>query len=516
MGRMDSEPQSFSEQPGDAPAEQPAERDAEAGVPDRSAVIGARLRAALVWAGIITLVALSVLALFHLLVDLDAVFSIRGGRSAIVARLLPTLLVGSAAVALTIVVAWLAGSGRRRELIAIGIGLVLLVGVRVYLSSQFDGGSHGEPMVYRVIAETFLTSEWDAMSRPVGYPALLAGAYAFIADRQLAAEVVNLLLAVLAGGVVLGLARGLYGPRAGVLALLGYAMWPAGALMTVVSIPQTAFDLTIAAAAWVAIAMPPGWRGHVATGVVVALAQYLRPTAPALLPAFILARMWPGGSWQRLLGAAVVPVIAFLLVLTPVMWQNYERSGSLSITTSGFGGQALYLGTYEPSGGTFDEEAIATLTELAGPEPSARSALGTEIALERIKSDPIGIAALGIRKQDTLWGTEHFGAQYAIKQSLKDRAAHPRVTTPLLLSQAFYVIVLIMATIGMYSRRREPDALIPLVITMIWTIAAIHALLEVRDRHHSYVIPLLLPLAALVLASMAGSIERRLGRSRTE
>jgi len=36
---------------------------------------------------------------------------------------------------------------------------------------------------------------------------------------------------------------------------------------------------------------------------------------------------------------------------------------------------------------------------------------------------------------------------------------------------------------------------------------------EVRDRHHSYVVPLLLPLAALALVAVLGQVERRLGRS---
>jgi hypothetical protein len=60
--------------------------------------------------------------------------------------------------------------------------------------------------------------------------------------------------------------------------------------------------------------------------------------------------------------------------------------------------------------------------------------------------------------------------------------------------------------------RRRPDALVPLAVVLIWTIAAIHALLEVRDRHHAYVVPLLLPLAALALVTLCDRIARRLAR----
>lgn len=470
---------------------------------------GAWLRSAMVWAGLITLVALSLLATAHLMADLAAVRQIRGGWSAVALRLLPVALLGLGGLLLVAITAWLAGSTRRRELVAIGLGLVVLVGLRVVISAQFDSGTRGEPGVYVAMAETLLGPDWDFMGRPMAYPFALAGAFAFIADRQLAIEAVNLLLALAAGGVVWALARGLYGRRVGALALLGYAAWPAGALMTVVSIPQAGFDLAIAAAAWAAVCLPPGWRGGALTGAILGIAQYLRPTAPALLPAYILARLWPGVDRRALVHAIVVPISAFLIVLLPVIASNYDRTGSPSISTSDYGGQVLYIGTYEPSGGQFDQAANDALIELAGEDQLARSAMGTEIALQRIKDDPLGIAALAVRKQDTLWGTEHYGVQYAIRQSLADRPQHPDATTPMLLSQAFYALLLITATVGLWSRRREPDALVPLAVTLIWTVAAMHALLEVRDRHHSYVIPLLLPLSALAIDRAWAVVARR-------
>jgi hypothetical protein len=467
----------------------------------------------MVWAGILTLSLLSVLATAHLLADVGAVLGVRGGWSAVAGRLAPVMVLSAGAALLAIVVTWLAGAGRRRELVAIGVGLVVLVGVRVFLSSQLDSGREGEPGVYLSMAESFLALDWDFNGRPMAYSAALAGAFAVVGDRQLGIEAVNLLLALLAGGAVLGLARGLYGPRAGALALLGYAIWPAAALMTVVSIPQIAFDLAVVVAAWAAVALPAGGRGDASSGALLALSQYLRPTAPIMLPAWIVARMWHGGGATAMLRTAIVTVAAFLLVLAPVMLYNFARTGSPSISTSDYGGHVLFIGTYEPSGGQFSEEANEALIELAGPDLLARSAMGTEIALQRIKDDPGGMAALAVRKQDTLWGTEHYGVQYGIRQSLKDRPEHPDATTPMLLSQGFYVLVLVAATLGLCLRRREPDALAPLVITLIWTVSAMHGLLEVRDRHHAYVIPLLLPLAALAVATLAGWLERRLADS---
>ena len=485
----------------------------EPSAPRMAAVRGDRLRSAIVWAGLATLAALSLLAAVHLLLDLSAVLGIRGGWSSVGLRLLPVAVLLLAGLLLAVLVVWLAGAGRRSELLATAIGVLVLVVVRVFLSSQLDSGRLGEPGVYLAMAESFLGPDSDFMGRPMAYSAVLAAGFALTADRQLAIEAVNLLLALLAGGVVLGMARGLYGARAGALALLGYALWPAGALMTVVSIPQVAFDLAVAASAWAAVGAPPGWRGGALTGALLGLAQYLRPTTPAFLPAFVLARLWPGAGRGRLAAAILVPVGAFLLVLAPVVVYNVARTGTPSISTSDYGGHTLYIGTDIETGGQFSEAANDELVRLAGPDLLARSELGTAIALQRIREDPLGIAGLAVRKQDTLWGTEHFGVQYGIRQSLADRPQHPDATTPLLLSQGFYCLVLLGATAGVWLLRARPDALVPLVIALIWTVSAIHALLEVRDRHHAYVVPLLLPLAALALVTLADRVAGRRPRS---
>lgn len=233
-----------------------------------------------------------------------------------------------------------------------------------------------------------------------------------------------------------------------------------------------------------------------------------------MLPAYILARLWPGGSRARLVGAIVAPVLAFLLVLVPVVLYNLERTGSLSISSSDYGGTVLYMGTYEPSGGRFSAEAQRELIAIAGPDVRDWDRVGMQIGLQRIREDPLGIAALGLRKQDTLWGTEDYGVQYAIGERFRGHAEERRATTPLLLSQAFYVLVLVTATAGSWLQRRRPDALVPIAVVLIWTVAAVHALLEVRDRHHAYVVPLLLPLSALALARLYEAVAGRVARWR--
>jgi hypothetical protein len=284
--------------------------------------------------------------------------------------------------------------------------------------------------------------------------------------------------------------------------------------MTTVRMPETAYDLAIISAAWAVTQHASGWRGSALSGALLGLSQWIRPSTPALLPAFLLARVWPGGPWRRLIGGAVLPLLAmFLLVLSPVIWHNYQEHDELSVSTSLFGGQVFYLGTNIPSGGMYDQAAIDALIAISGPDIEAISEVGTSIALDRLREDPIGIGLLAIRKQDTLWGTEHFGVEYGINRSLEERPSHPRVATAILLSQGFYLGVLLAATAGLYLMRRRPDSLAALAVALVWSVSAIHTLLEVRDRHHSFVIPVLLPLAALAVAAALRRMERLLGRN---
>jgi hypothetical protein len=473
-----------------------------------------RLRRLLAWAGVLTLAAITLMAAIHLVADVREVLSIRGGVTVLASRLLPAFVLALGGLAAAVACLLAADRGRLGERLAMGAGFGVLVVLRVILAASSDGVPLGEPQWYGLLADGVLRGECCFADRPMGYPILLTGVELVLGERRLSVAALNIMLALAAGGAVLGLARAAYGARAGVLALLGYAVWPAGALMVPVGIPQGAYDLGIVAAAWVAVGTPPGWRGSAATGLLLGLAQYLRPTTPVLVPAFLLARLWPGSPWRAaLLGAATPMLAAFLVVVAPAIAHNLRAYGEFSVSTSSFSGHTLFVGTDIASGGRYDREAAAALTAAAGPDVRAQGEVAARIALERIRDDPLGIALLGLRKQVTLWATERFGVEYGISRRLSDQTAHPKAVTALLLSQAFYVLVMAGATAWVALRWRRLDALAAFAIVLVWTVAGLHALAEVRDRYHSYVIPVLLPLAAAAAVSLldrAQDLRRRI------
>lgn len=466
----------------------------------------ARLRRAVGWFGVAFFAALAIVASAYLLFDAwrvgTHISSLASVRVALVAA-----VVILAAVALVAVFTWLAGRSARGAAVATVAALVALVLVRVVIAVAYDGVLSGEPGIYTRLAGNMAAGDcclWDtAIDRPPGYVFILAAAFAVGGQTPAVAEGLNILLALATGMFVLALARHLYGPRVGAVALLLYALWPAGALMITAALPHTAYELAIAAGAWAVVAGPRGWKGSALAGGVLGLSQYLRPTTMVLLPVFIVARLWVSGRWQGFIMGTLVPMsLAFVLVLLPIAAWNLSTRGVVDISTSAYGGSSVYHGTNVDSGGAWSRQAATELAEAGGDDVWDRSSAGMRLAIDRALEDPLAIAALAIRKQTKLWGREAYGVRYGIRRDLASRPFLPRSVLPSLASGTFYAGLLALTAVGLWLRRRETDGLAVLLIGIAVMLALMHGLVEVRDRYHSYLIPLLMPIAAVALAAL--------------
>ena len=208
-----------------------------------------------------------------------------------------------------------------------------------------------------------------------GYTFLLAGAYAVLGQSAAAAEALNILFAIATGLIILELARGLYGAQAGAIALLLYALWPAGALMTTVRIPHTRLRPRLRGRGLGGGGQPAGLEGQ---------RPRWRRAGPVAVPATHDLRAAAGLHPRPRLGStragaarscqAIVPIVlAFLLVLVPIMAWHLSTRGVLDISTSAYGGSSLYHGTNRDSGGRWSEAASRELTRIAGREQWERT-----------------------------------------------------------------------------------------------------------------------------------------------
>lgn len=422
---------------------------------------------------------------------------------AVVLGLVASLGVTGAAVAGAIMVRrWTPGS-RRWRATALAAGLSLVASVRIAVAFTFDAPVDRDMVAYDSLASQVLDDGRLFSERPMGYPYLLAGAYALFGRGALAGEVLNIAAAVIGGIALWLLVRNAYGERAANVALFLYAFWPAGALMTSVRLTETSYTMSVLFAV-LAVAQQVRLRGHALVGLLLGLSQYFRPTSFFLIPAFLLGTLWPGSLRRRdtLIAAATI-LLAFIAVLLPVVEYNRQAHGELSVSTSAYAGWSLWVGTNQDHGGRWnagDWEALFRLTE--GPVWDDSKAAGS-LGIRRIQEDPGGFALLAVDKFHTMWGSEAYGVDFAIASSA---ATLPGNTFLTLISQIFYAAVTVTAALALISRRKSMDRLTILIVAISLTVALLHVFVEVRDRYHAYLVPLFIALAAARLADVRGSL----------
>jgi len=460
----------------------------------------------LAWAGIALFAAIAALAVRELASGLVRAAG-RLDHPAVLPGLSLALVTVGAGLAILAAAARLADRGRDGERIALIVGISLLVGVRLAVAAVQDGVPGGEMQFYHELAVGVRQGACCFSDRPMGYPILLAGAYGLLGPGVVATETLNTVLAAMAGIALFVLVRGAYGPRAASLALVMYAIWPASVLMTVVRLPETAYDGLVVLGALTAIQARPGWRGSALTGAILGIAQYFRPSTPLLLLAYLLARIWPMAALRRALALGALPLVAtFMLVLAPVIDHNLREHGEASISTSAWGGWSLYVGTNAASGGEWTRADVRRIQALGAVDPWSRSRIAGPLGVRRILDDPPRFGRLALRKFNTLWATEEYGVQYGMDRRLPEL---PEATFPALVSQIFYVGVVVAATLALYRSRKRLDQLAVLAIGTAFIVTAMHTFLEVRDRYHSYVVPLVIALAAGGLSGHAALTDGR-------
>ncbi len=259
----------------------------------------ARLQRAVGWFGVAFFAALALVATAYLLFDTWRVATHISSLASVRVALVSAVVILVAAV-LVAVMTWFAGRSPRGATVVTVVALLTLVLVRVVIAVAYDGVLSGEPGIYTRLAANMAAGDcclWDtAIDRPPGYVLILAAAFAVGGQTPAVAEGLNIAMALATGLFVLALARRLYGPRVGAVAVLLYAIWPAGALMITAALPHTSYELAIAAGAWAVVAGPRGWKGSALAGGILGLSQYLRPTTMLLLPIFLAARTL--GRWS--------------------------------------------------------------------------------------------------------------------------------------------------------------------------------------------------------------------------
>jgi hypothetical protein len=195
-------------------------------------------------------------------------------------------------------------------------------------------------------------------------------------------------------------------------------------------------------------------------------------------------------------------LVAFAIALVPIVRHNLIQYGELSVATSRHGAWSLLLGTNQKYSGRFNLEDLA----LVGGQPWTAEAarIAQDEALRRISADPIAFGSLVVRKFEGLWASGEYGIWTALPDA-------PQATRSglVLLSQAIYASIVVLAALAAWRIRRQ--ALVILTLGFLSTMTLAHAFLEIMPRYHAPVVPLICILAGVQAARWLAGDETEQG-----
>ncbi|MEX2106456.1 MAG: glycosyltransferase family 39 protein [Solirubrobacterales bacterium] len=418
----------------------------------------------------------------------------------------------------------------RRTLVLLGLIAALGLGLRAYaviepVKSPADD-SHAYFALSKALYEegSYGGLEFDDSSDwSPGAPLLYAASYyATGGAREGTARIVEALLGVAAIVVVFGLGMRLGGRAVGLLAAFAVAVYPpfihsTGELM---SEPPAILTLPAAVLASLWASERDRLRAWLLPGLLFGLTAMFRPEYLLVGAAFVVLaaiRIGTARGWRPGLAAAGLFVIAMALPIVPWTVRNTVVLDRVVPISTG-GGKALYVGTYLPADGEYQRvkailveryehrslEPHAAALEAVDPTPlfnrvaarypdlprdSALGKIGKENFSTYFGEDPVGYAAMTVRKVGRMWSS---GVGEVMSSDLG------RVVQILL-------VALGLAGFALLALRRSWCELLALA-TPIVLVTLVGAASLAAPRRNEVLMTLVFPLAALTLSSAAAAI----------
>jgi 4-amino-4-deoxy-L-arabinose transferase-like glycosyltransferase len=377
--------------------------------------------------------------------------------------------------------------------------------------SLYVEGSYGGP--------TFRdASDWSP-----GAPLLYAASfYATAGAREGTARIVELLLGLAAIVVAYLLGRRLNCRPAGLIAALGIAVYPpfihsTGALY---SEPPAIFTLPAAVLAFLWASEQKRLRAWLLPGLLFGLTALIRPEYLIVGIAFALLAAIRSGrerGWQPALAGAGLFLAALLIPIVPWTIHN-QVTLDRTVPISTGGGKALYVGTFLPADGEYqrvkamlveryqhrDLPPRSEALERVDPTPlfdrvaaryphlprdSALGKIGKQNFSKYFGEDPVGYAAMTVRKVWRMWSA-------GIGEAMESGAGRAIQVLLVLLGLAG------LALLGLRRRWWELTAM----ATPIALVTAVGAASLAAPRRNEILMTLIFPLAGVALARLGAAI----------
>jgi 4-amino-4-deoxy-L-arabinose transferase-like glycosyltransferase len=141
-----------------------------------------------------------------------------------------------------------------------------------------------------------------------------------------------------------------------------------------------------------------------------------------------------------------------------------------------------------------------------------RDNMAREVAIDRIKKDPLGLISILPRKMDYLFASNDYGITWSLdsidweKHNVSTEFQKYLIKLNGVISQSVYIIILCFAFIGS-MHKEKPVLFSVLFFCLILSFIFPHFFLEVQPRYHHYLTPLIIPLAGYGLINIKNRLE---------
>jgi 4-amino-4-deoxy-L-arabinose transferase-like glycosyltransferase len=344
-----------------------------------------------------------------------------------------------------------------------------------------------------------------------GYPLVLSVIYRIFGANIMVAKVFNVAISTGVAYLIYRLGALLFNERAGRIASLIFAFWPAQVMYNSVVASEHIFMLLFLLAIWFFVLAEYSLKDAkdyllvIVSGFMLALTYLIRPVSIILLPIIIVCLFIfsekdkplkeKGFIASRIKTSVLVTASTIVTIAVVSLIVGNILGVRLWKSSSGF---SFYIGTnYESSGMYFakDEEII----EEFNYDVEEVHKQATKRAIERITSQPMNFLRLIEKKFIIQWANEDYGYYWSmyklddINNVSNFVLSHPRAF--LGISQIYYIALLIFAVSGSIYIRRHQIYSTAMFFLLLFAFVGAHTLFEVQSRYHYPVIPFFILIA---------------------
>ena len=368
----------------------------------------------------------------------------------------------------------------------------------------------------------------------IGYPFILSLLFRITGPSLAAGLYLNLAASLFSVFLTYRIARTLCGRLGGMIALLGAAFWPSQILYGTILASEPVFTCMLLLSIWLFIYF---YRSPVrlenregslflccTLGVLLALTSAVSPLAEILLVAVVLCcipfvvrfnkneRMLYG----RLSRASCQGWFLSLVVLISFFICNQLLSAAISNTIaykmpggSVSFGYNLMVGVNIDAKGAWNQQDADFFSNEFTSTNSAEAAhkASLNVGLERIRSNPVGVANLAMEKFTSLWGNDDYAGTWTTlfldQQNNLTRERQNIIDRFTQWNGYFYLFgIFFSAVFGLQLFKQKTASPAHVLILLFIGTVALHMVLESQNRYHYFILPVFMILSSMAIAGI--------------